>query len=200
MRKETKTLLIFALMPVLAAAAFMPRENQSVRPVPFEDSGWWLYQNEQQGFSFLLPPPLRITITRTRPLDWSAENRMPFDYVNFLPYPQSSAFAPFELGVGVHWNRDLLATREFADRKDDGLIKGGAQFEVIRRSDTLVCGIQGVCDDFRMRQTSGWRSYSRVIIPYQDKFFVFLATLGGDDPVAEHARVFEQILDSFTLQ
>jgi len=81
---------------------------------------------------------LKVSFTKQNDLKWLAENRMPFDHVKFTPKEEGDDFEPFELGVGVHWNRDGLGTREFADKKDDGLKMSGAQIEAIRQTETAV--------------------------------------------------------------
>jgi len=81
---------------------------------------------------------LKVSFTKQNDLKWLAENRMPFDHVKFTPKEEGDDFEPFELGVGVHWNRDGLGTREFADKKDDGLKMSGAQIETIRQTETAV--------------------------------------------------------------
>ena len=57
-----------------------------------------------------------------------------------------------------------------------------------------------VRDDFALEKPDGWHSYSRVIIPYKDRFFCFLCTLGADTPVPANERLFQEILDSFQLE
>lgn len=163
-----------------------------------DQSGWKTYENAPQGYSLRLPPELAVAFTRENEREWSAENRMPFDYVNFRPQPDAG-LEPFELGLGVHWNKFKLATRIFADSKDEGLLAGGAQIRMIRQSEIEIAGIKGVRDDFLLRQPYGWRYYSRAIIPRGDRFFVFLCTLGKDEPVADFERVFRRIVASFVL-
>jgi len=191
-------LLLF--LPFLFSAASLPPEKtQSAKVLDFQDSNWDLYQNEQQGYSLQLPPQLKVSFTKQNYLEWSAENRMPFDYVNFRPKEESDDLEPFELGVGIHWNRDDIGTREFADKKDEGLQISGAEINIIRQTEATVSGIRGVRDDFRLRQPYGWRSYSRIIIPFKDKFFVFLGTLGSDKPVPEYERIYDKIVGSFVF-
>lgn len=147
-----------------------------------------------------MPAQLQTYLEKRNDMQWAAENRMPFDYVNFRPKEASDGLAPFELGIGVHWNRDHLGSREFADKKDEGLTASGARIVTIRQAEVMVAGIKGVRDDFRLQQPYGWRSYSRVIIPYKDNFFVFLVTLGNDTAVAEYEGVFQKIIESFHIQ
>ncbi|MDD3921176.1 MAG: hypothetical protein PHO41_08420, partial [Eubacteriales bacterium] len=124
---------------------------------------------------------------------------MPFDYVNFRPGQGTGSFGVFELGVGVHWNRDGMGTRDFADKKDDGLRMNGALIETSLQSEVSVANIKGVRDDFRVKQPDGWKSYSRVIIPFGDRFFVFLCTLGRNNALAENKQIFQKILDGFEI-
>jgi hypothetical protein len=157
------------------------------------------FKNDQEGYSLTLPPQLKVAFKRAREKNAAAASRLPFDYVNFRPTEATGDFGVFELGLGVHWNRDNLGTREFADKKDEGLKMKGARIVTIGQSEVTVANTKGVRDDFRMQQPEGWLSYSRVIIPVKDKFIVFLCTLGQDAPIAENEQVFQKILDSFTL-
>ena len=158
-----------------------------------------VYENEQAGYSLSLPSELRVAMKKTRDMKEAAGELMPFDYVNFRPKEAAGDLAHFELGVGVHWNRDKLGMRAFADKKDDGLRMGGARIKILSQGETVVAGIQGVRDDFRIRKPEGWKSYSRVIIPSGDKFYVFLCTLGEDTALPQYERVFQKIIDSFEL-
>ncbi len=163
-------------------------------------SGTAVYEDPGRLFRLNLPAQLKVNFTKENPRGWSADNRMPFDYVNFVPADAAPGLEPFELGVGVHWNRDRLATRDFADKKDEGLLAAGAQIKVIRQSEAVVAGIKGVRDDFLMLQPYGWRSYSRIIIPHEENFFVFLGTLGEDQPRPELERIYQEIVEGFRLR
>jgi hypothetical protein len=192
--------LMVLLLPLICLAADERPGTPSVGIIKFEDSGWILYKNDAEGYRLKLPGQLHTYLTKRRDMQLAADNSMPFDYVNFRPKEATEGLAPFELGIGVHWNRDHLGSREFADKKDVGLADSGARIVTIRQTEVVVAGIKGVRDDFRLRQPDGWRSYSRVIIPYKDNFFVFLGTLGSDTAVAEYEGVFQKIIESFQIQ
>ena len=193
-------IIIFSFLFLLPAAAVHSREVSFLQIIQFSADEWSYYQNDRQAYRLCLPPQLQMSFKRQNDPEWAIQNRMPFDYVNFRPKGSGSGeYEPFELGVGVHSNRYNLGTREFADKKDEGIIMSGGRIEVIRKADVSVAGIKGVRDDFRLRQPDGWKSYCRIIIPYKDRFFVFLCTLGNDSPVAEYERIFEKIVDSFEI-
>ena len=163
-------------------------------------SGWSLFKNNQQGYCLKVPPQLKIALKKERDRKFAVENRLPFDYINFRPREETGGFGLFELGVGVHWNRDNLGSREFADKKDEGLTMGGARIVTVSQTEVTVAHIKGVRDDFRMLKPEGWKSYARIIIPYNDKFFVFLCTLGKERPLADNEKVFQGIVDSFDIE
>jgi len=193
------TSLMLLILPLTCLAADSKPGSHCTGIIQFANSNWVLFQNDREGYRLKLPAQLHTALKKRRDMQLAAEERMPFDYVNFKPAQTSEDFEPFELGVGVHWNRDNLGTREFADKKDEGLKDSGAQIVTIRQAYVIAAGIKGVRDDFRIRQPDGWRSYSRVIIPRKDKFFVFLGMLGNDKPVAEYEAVFQKIVESFEL-
>jgi len=201
--KEAATLIIASMLLLLpsvcCAADSPPGKSPYAGILQFDDSNWTLYKNDQEGYCLKLPLQLQVYLHKRRDMQEAIENRLPFEYVNFRPAQASGGLEPFELGVGVHWNRDTLGTREFADKKDEGLVKSGAQIVTIRQTEVIVAGIKGVRDDFRMKQPDGWRSYSRVIIPRKDTFFVFLGTLGSEKAVPAYEDVFKKIVESFEL-
>ncbi len=160
---------------------------------------WVVHKNEEQGFKFKVPVELKVTFTKIRDKQEAAAELLPFDYVNFRPVPGTSGLENFELGMGVHWDRDNLPVKAFADRKDDGLRMSGARIDLIRRSELEICGLQGVRDDFRIEKPGGWVSYSRVILHDKDRFFVFLGTLGTGAPIPGYEDIFNKIVDSFEL-
>jgi hypothetical protein len=166
----------------------------------FSEAGWYEYQNLHEGYRLRLPPELQKSFDKRRDPDEAAANILPFDYVNFRPQEsERSEYLHFELGVGVHENRKRLDARRFADIKDEGVKRGVSEYVTVRSSEVTVAGIKGVRDDFRMLKDTGWWSYSRVIIPFKDRFFVFLCTLGQEKPAIEYELVFQYIIDSFQL-
>lgn len=166
----------------------------------FGDSGWYEYRNEQAGYRLLLPSGLTVAFADRNDPEWSVRTVMPVDYVNFRQkQPFENGVVLFELGVGVHLNRHALSARKFADSKDEGVKRTVRQYVLIRSSEATVAGIKGVRDDFSLEKDSGWMNYSRVVIPYNDIFFVFLGTMGTDKPVAGHQRLFRKIIDSFEI-
>lgn len=160
-----------------------------------------VYENPEQGYRLWLPPGLQVNFEKKNDPEWAVQNRMPFDYVNFRPAKsEAGENGLFELGVGAHWNRDKLSAREFADIKDEGVKQSVRQYVTVRSYEVLVAGIKGVRDDFALEKEFGWLSYSRVIIPYQGKFFVFLGTLGGDKPLPQNESIFQEIIDKFQIK
>jgi hypothetical protein len=158
------------------------------------------YCSDTQGYCLLLPSELELSFRKNNDLEWSVENIMPFDYVNFrLKASSNVVYGLFELGIGMHLNRKSLNARKFADIKDEGVKMSVKQYVAVNSSEVTVAGIKGVRDDFRLEKEFGWFSYSRVIIPFKDKFFVFLATLGNDRPVAANERLFAEIIESFKI-
>ncbi len=198
-----KTLIAFVSFvcfcgPLTAISAAAPFLEQNAARSGRQD--WQPYVNEREGYAVRLPAHLKVNFTKQNEKQWAVRNRMPYDYVNFVPRQEDDA-VPFELGIGVHLNRDALDTRDFADKKDEGLRLGGARIEMLRQSEITVCGIKGVRDDFRIRQPDGWRSYARVIIPRRDTFIVFLGTLGNERPVPEYEDIFNGIIaEAVTLK
>jgi hypothetical protein len=191
---------IFLVVFLSGALVSQAAETGQVHVIPFSDSEWPKYQNHQEGYSLRLPPELTKSFEKRNDPEWAAANIMPFDYVNFKPEQAAGIeYAPFELGVGVHSNRTGLSARKFADIKDEGVKMSVRKYVTARSTEVIVAGIKGVRDDFSMLKDSGWWSYSRVIIPFKDKFFVFLGTLGRDKPAAEYERVFQRIIDSFEI-
>jgi hypothetical protein len=156
-------------------------------------------KEDPAGFHMKLPPHLKIALTETRDKIASVESMLPFFYVDVKPKQETGRYGPFELIIGEHWNRNNLSAREFADKKDEGLKENGVQIALIRQSEVTVANAKGVRDDFRIQQPAGWRSYARVIILAKDTFYVFLCTLGEDQPISENEEVFQKILDNFTL-
>jgi len=193
-------IILLAFPLLLVTADSQSEKTQSSQAIQFEDTNWILYKNAQEGYYLLLPPQLQANFKKRNEMQWAVENRMPFDYVNFGAKDTSGNLVPFELGVGAHWNKDGLGTREFADKKDEGLKMSGSQIVTIRQTDFTVAGIKGVRDDFRIQQPYGWRSYSRIIIPYKDKFFVFLGTLGNNRSIPGYEDIFQKIVESFELE
>lgn len=176
-------------------------QMQNGRDGGFSPARWIEYHNAREGFRVSLPPELSVYFEKQNDREWAASNMMPFDYVNFRPQrPDRPRENIFELGIGVHWNRGRFNTRDFADRKDEGLRRSGARIEILRQSEATVAGISGVRDDFRLRQPYGWRSYIRIVVPYNDTFIVFLGTVGEERPAPGYERVFQKIVDSFALQ
>jgi len=172
---------------------------QSAMPAAGDLESTTPYVNEQGWYRLRLPSGLCVDFTRQREREPAVASMLPFDYVNFKPSSGVLTAGSFELGVGIHWNKDGLETRAFADKKDIGLIQGGARIEATRHSSVVVAGIEGVRDDFRIYQPDGWRSYSRICIPYKDLFFVFLGTLGTGRPDEGNTRVYLRIVDSFEI-
>jgi hypothetical protein len=173
---------------------------QSRQDASFNPSGWVEYRHPRQRFRFYVPAELQVQFEKQNGREWAVTNMMPFDYVNFRPQRSGPARESlFELGIGVHWNRDRAGFREFAGKKDDGLRSAGARIENIRQTEVTVAGIAGVRDDFRLRQPYGWRCYSRIVFPFEDTFVVLLCTTGGDRPIAGYERVFQKIAEGFSL-
>ncbi len=175
-------------------------EGERKDAIVFNDTGWQEYQNPREKYRLRLPFELKKNFEKQNAREWAAANIMPFDYVNFGP-GQSAAGGnmPFELGVGVHANLKGLSAREFADIKDEGVKRSVQEYVIVRSGEVAVSGIPGVRDDFALLKDSGWWSYSRVIIPFQDRFFVFLGTLGREKAAAEYERVFQSIIDTFEI-
>ncbi len=193
--------IIFLYLFLFGCSAFLTEETAAKEALEGKGPKGHIYQNQEQGYRLWLPLELQVNFEKKNDREWAARNLMPFDYVNFRPQkpgPQDQGF--FELGVGVHWNRDKLTARKFADIKDEGVRLGVRQYVTVRSSEVLVAGIKGVRDDFALEKEFGWVSYSRVIIPYKDKFFVFLGTLGLDKPVLEYENIFQGIIDKFQLR
>ena len=158
---------LLAMLPLVGFAAdVLPEGRVPAQVAQRKDTGWVFYANDRQGYALKLPGELQLYLKKRRNMQQAAEERLPFDYVNFRPKEGSGRYEAFELGVGVHWNRDNLGTKEFAGKKDEGLIANGAQIVMIRQSEVFVAGIKGVRDDFRMLQPDGWKSYARVIVPH----------------------------------
>ncbi|MDD4940377.1 MAG: hypothetical protein PHS64_07495 [Candidatus Omnitrophica bacterium] len=198
----TRICAVFAAVIVACTAglAGCTGRMQGRQDVRIGSGRWVEYRHPRQGFRLRLPSELRVYLEKQNDREWAAQNMMPFDYVNFRP--QGRGFEGenvFELGLGVHWNRDRLGTREFADKKDDGLRSAGARIEIIRQARVTVAGIAGVRDDFRIRQPSGWTSYSRIVFSSADTYIVLLCTTGADRPVAAYERVFRNIADGFVM-
>jgi len=168
--------------------------------IRFSTAHWQKYHNAQQGYSLGLPPELRTNFTRTREREEAAQSLMPFDYVNFSPRRPGIDQEPFELGLGVHWNKYNMATRAFADLKDVGVKESVRQYVTIRSFSVTVAGIEGVRDDFALEKDYGWTNYSRVIIPFENNFFCFLCITGRDKAVPEYERVFQKIIDGFEIK
>ncbi|MCU0651112.1 MAG: hypothetical protein MUC52_02635 [Candidatus Omnitrophica bacterium] len=166
----------------------------------FGYDGWQEYSNDEQGYSLDLPADVQTVFKKMRDREEAAQNLLPFDYVNFSMKQSGQGQEPFELGLGVHWNKFKLSTRKFADLKDEGVKSGVKQYVTHRSSAVTVAGIEGVRDDFALEKEYGWTTYSRVIIPYNDKFFCFLCTLGADKPVPEYEQAFKKIIESFDIK
>jgi hypothetical protein len=193
--------IIFLGLFLFGGGAILVEEIPAREGIQVERSQGDFYRNQEQGYRLWLPPELQVNFEKKNDPEWAAQNRMPFDYVNFRPKkPAGNEQGFFELGVGVHWNRDKLSAREFADIKDEGVRQTVRQYVTVRSGEVSVAGIKGVRDDFALEKEFGWLSYSRVIIPYQDKFFVFLGTLGRNKPVSEYERIFQEIIDKFQLE
>jgi hypothetical protein len=175
-------------------------QGPQVSAVSFSSTGWQEYSNDQQGYRLLLPPEVQTIFKKKRAREEASQNLLPFDYVNFSMKQAGDDKEPFELGLGVHWNKYNLKTRVFADNKDIGVKKGVRQYVTLRSSTVTVAGIEGVRDDFSLEKESGWTTYSRVIIPCGDRFFCFLCTLGRDKAVPEYEQVFRRIVESFEVR
>jgi hypothetical protein len=188
--KTKKCILIFTVASAVLLCLALPLACLA-------EPEWASYENSREGYSLALPAQLKVYLNMRKDIREAAENRLPFDYLNFRPERAAGSLASFELGVGVHWNRDNLGTREFADKKDEGLRTKGARIEILRQAEVTVDGMKGVRDDFRIRQPEGWKTYSRVIIPSGSNFFVFLGTLGDEKADPGYELVFQKILDSF---
>jgi hypothetical protein len=183
---------------------FFPQSSRSAgqphrRVIQFSAEQWQVYENEQQGYRLSLPPEVQTILKKKRDREEASENLLPFDYVNFSMKQSGEDQEPFELGLGVHWNKFNLNIRKFADLKDEGVKKGVRQYVTIRSAAVTVAGIEGVRDDFALEKESGWTAYSRVIIPYGNKFFCFLCIMGSDKAVPEYELVFQKIIDSFEI-
>jgi hypothetical protein len=190
---------VFICMSLFFPQASRSDDQPQGRVIQFSAAQWQVYENHQQGYSFSLPPEVRTIFKKKRDREEASENLLPFDYVNFSMKQSDEDQEPFELGLGVHWNKFKFDTRRFADLKDDGVKKGVRQYVTIRSTAVIVAGIEGVRDDFALEKESGWTSYSRVIIPYKNNFFCFLCTLGTDKAVPEYEQVFQKIIDSFEI-
>ena len=201
--KDRNAFFVFVVI-FLSVFLFFPRLSRSAQQqgsvIKFSASQWQSYQNEQQRYSLRLPPELKTNYTRQRDIEEAAHNLLPFDYVNFGPKQPVEDKEPFELGIGVHWNKYNMTSRGFADLKDVGVKEGVRQYVAIRSSVVTVAGIKGVRDDFTLEREYGWTTYSRVLIPFQDKFFCFLCTLGNDKAVVQYDQVFQKIIDSFEIK
>jgi hypothetical protein len=188
----------------ICISLFFPQACQSDdqpqgRAIQFSTGQWQVYENEKEGYRLMLPPEVQTIFKRKRERDEAAQSLLPYDYVNFSLKSSGQDQEPFELGLGVHWNKFRLNTRKFADLKDEGVKKGVRQYITIRSTPVTSAGIEGVRDDFALEKESGWTTYSRVIIPYKDKFFCFLCTLGSDKAVGEYEQVFRKIVESFEV-
>jgi hypothetical protein len=168
--------------------------------IQFSAVRWEEYRNDRQGYSLRLPPELKRNFIRERDREEAAQSLLPFDYANFSPVQTGKDQEPFELGLGVHWNKYNMTTRAFADLKDAGVKESVRQYVTIRSTAVTVAGIEGVWDDFALEKEYGWTTYSRVIIPFKDRFFCFLGTIGRDQAVAEYKQVFRKIIESFEIR
>ncbi|HOW42382.1 MAG TPA: hypothetical protein P5110_04400 [Candidatus Omnitrophota bacterium] len=187
-------------MLLLRQALFLMGCLLCASPVQAAESGWHEFTNTRQGYSVSLPSELRMTFERQNDPELSAQNLMPFDYVNFRPGKDVAVdLELIELGIGVHHNRKNRTVRAFADNKDVGVRAAVKQFVTRQAYEVVVAGIKGVRDDFSLEKESGWISYSRVIIPYRDTFIVFLFTTGWETPVPACEQLFQKILDSFKI-
>jgi hypothetical protein len=185
-----KTVFVSSL---LVAAVFLPLIVKAG-----DKAGAWSYRDSQEGYLVRFPAEVKKNFAKTRDKDEASRNFLPYDYANFGLADHGAG--AFELGLGVNWNSRGIDTRRFADAKDVGVRMGVKQYVTRKSSEVTVAGIKGVRDDFALEKPDGWHSYSRVIIPYGDRFFCFLCTLGADKPVPEYERLFQEILDGFQLE
>lgn len=202
---KNKYLFFAAIAVFICMSLFLPQVSRSAdkpqaRDIKFSAAQWQVYENDQQGYTLSLPPEVQTIFKKKRDREEAAQNLLPFDYVNFSMKQSGEDQEPFELGLGVHWNKFKFDTRRFADLKDVGVKNGVRQYVTIRSTAVIVAGIEGVRDDFALEKESGWTSYSRVIIPYKNNFFCFLCTLGSDKAVPEYEQVFQKIIDSFEIK
>jgi hypothetical protein len=188
--------LCLLLSPYISLAAAPP----TGRVIHFSGNNWYEYRNERESYVLKLPPEIKTNFTRHRDPEQAAQELLPFDYVNFTPKQAAPDSQPFELGLGVHWNKYNMTARVFADSKDEGVKRGVRQYVTLRSASITVAGIEGVRDDFALEKEYGWTTYTRVIIPYQNNFYCFLCTLGKDKAVPQYEQLFEKIIASFKLQ
>jgi hypothetical protein len=191
---------MFICIPLFFPQASRSDDQTQGSAIRFSAGQWQVYENEKEGYRLMLPPEVQTIFKRKRERDEAAQSLLPYDYVNFSLKNSGQDQEPFELGLGVHWNKFGLNTRKFADLKDDGVKKGVRQYVTIRSTPVTAAGIEGVRDDFSLEKEFGWTTYSRVIIPYKDKFFCFLCTLGSDKAVGEYEQVFLKIVESFEVK
>ena len=187
-------------MSLLFSPASQSADQLQARVIQFSAEKWQVYENDQQGYRLMLPPEVKSILKKKRDREEASENLLPFDYVNFSMKQSGEDQEPFELGLGVHWNKYNLKTRVFADHKDVGVKIGAVQYVTIQSSAVTVAGIEGVRDDFKLDKGNGWTTYSRVIIPFRNNFICFLCTLGSDKAVPEYEQVFQKIIDSFEIK